>query len=59
MGSAVIASKNGFIFDLVWDKYHDKGREIIKSIIVVKLANLNDNMNGDNSNSNILIFHYF
>ena len=41
-----MASKNGLNFDLVCDKYHARGRLMMKSISVVNPASLNERMKG-------------
>lgn len=60
MGNAVKASKKGFTFECVCDKYHAKGKLIKNKINVVINANLNERINGVNSNEEkISIINHF
>ncbi len=42
MGTALIASKKGFILDLVWERYHERGKEMKKRMTVVIKASLKE-----------------
>jgi hypothetical protein len=46
MGSAVIASRKGFARDLVWERYHARGRLIANSISVTTPASLKERRKG-------------